>query len=266
MGKLQYFVIADIHGEFRNLMVLMRKMRKAGFCLKKNPHQRLVQLGDRCDRGDDTFRVNSFFKRIQERFPNQVVVLNGNHEDMMVNAVDGDSWLFIRNGGNETIRSYNKGSGLLYYLPLFMAKVKSTGHYDWLKSLPYYYETDDYFFSHAPIPIPSLRAKHIRDLGLDFRYDKQTLTWSYEKMAESAWVDPDPTGEGKINVHGHIHGLYVTGKGKDAKLKSPGVRRYGGTYLADTGSGCCQGEPNVLSCLILPDSRVINSNGGDYKV
>ena len=259
-SKLQYWVIADIHGEFGNLMKLMRKMRKSGFCLKKNPHQRLIQLGDRCDRGTETYRVNHFFKRIEERFPNQVVCLRGNHEDMVLECAAGNKFLILSNGIMNTVTSYASVTKL-YGKNNFGRSLAKTGHLKWLKNQPYFYETDDYFFCHAPIPKLHRRKGIIAQS--DFRRCVETLTWSFSSMPESSWIDGDPTEEGKISVHGHIHGLQINDFTGEPWSQ---VRKYGNAIIADTGSGCVRGLESNLACVVLPDMKVIDTLYGQTEI
>lgn len=261
--KPKYWIIPDIHGELGNLLRLMRLIRKNGFSFKKG--HRLIQLGDRNDRGPDSYRVNNFFYKLSKRYPEQVICLLGNHDQMLLDAAMPTPYrndLMYYNGGNATLKSYQRptkhyGKNMLYYM------LRDTGHWDWLRNQPYYYETEDYFFSHAPIPKEAFRSLKPGD---DFRLDKHTLTWSYVEYDTEVWVDPDCTTEGKITVHGHIHGLKseriyhdADGNRLNSGIYSPGVRQHGNAILLDTGSGCC--EDSTLTCLLLPDMVTFDSKG-----
>jgi Calcineurin-like phosphoesterase len=266
----KYWVIGDIHGMYDTLLKLLEVMKQNGFDLS-DPKQVLVQLGDRNDRGPDSYEVNEFFKTQQIMYPGQVICLMGNHDRFMITAADGHSDLMYFNGGDRTARSYVKGAGL----PIignprnqFSQAFKKTGHYDWIKSCPLYYETNDYFFSHAPIPLEQYRQI---PAGYDFRLDEHTLTWSFGNgRREELWIDPNPVpvalegnfypGSGKIACYGHIHGMYKL-KGH---LVVPGVRMYGNAILLDTGCGCH--EDAYLTCVRLPDMKVMNSKGEVYDL
>ena len=153
---MKTFAIGDIHGRYDHLVRLLRRVKKAGG-LNFKAGDVLVQLGDRCDRGKDTFRVNNLFFKLQKRYPDQVICLKGNHEDMMLGAATftGDKDLFLMNGGGSTVKSYQKRTknyrGVDKCGNLYFDLIK-TGHLDWLMRQPLFYETDKYFFSHAPIP------------------------------------------------------------------------------------------------------------------
>jgi len=258
-----YWIIADIHGEGEKFKRLLLEMSKSGFDLN-DPSNVLVQLGDRNDRGPDSYEVNEWFKVHQVMYPGQVIVLRGNHDQMMVDAAEGRSDLMYYNGGMATARSYAKGLSLDSSVSadrLFPQAMRTSGHLDWLKHLPLYHETEEYFFCHAPIPKEVYRSI---PPGADFRTDAHTLIWSYESGPEEMWVDPNPVpiaedgnfyGKGKIAVYGHIHGMYSI----RGKIVVPGARRYGNAILLDTGSGCH--KDGYLSCLRLPDFLVMNSKG-----
>lgn len=263
------WVIADLHGEFDKFEKLLEHMKGNGFDLA-DPEQKLVQLGDRNDRGPDTYKINEWFRTHQMMFPDQVIVLLGNHDKMMIDAAEGRSDLMYYNGGSYTARSYAHIVNAQPYgrIPdrLFPQALRMSGHLDWLKSLPLYYETPEYFFCHAPIPYEKYRSSPI---GLDFRQDEHTLTWSYVDGPTHAWVDPNLIpieengnfeGKYKLCFYGHIHGMYNNGK----ELVVPGIRRHGNAILLDTGCGCHRN--GYASALRLPDLQVVTSNGEFYNM
>lgn len=263
-----YWVIADIHGEYGLLLSLLRNMEKNGFDFAKGDI--IVQLGDRNDRGPDTYKVNEWFKTHSLMYPGQVICLMGNHDRMLLDAALGKSDLMYWNGGNATERSYSKETKI-YGKNGFGNSVVKAGHWDWLKNLPLYHETDKYFFCHAPIP--NKFYEPARDLR-DFRQDEHILTWSFVSgFPTSDWVDSKLIpiendgnfyGEHKICVYGHIHDMYAHYVEGVKKYVVPGVRKYGNSILLDTGAGCS--EEGYLSCVRLPDLLVVNSKGETYQL
>lgn len=262
------WVIADLHGEKDLLDKTIENMRKNGFDLA-DPEQTLVQLGDRNDRGPDSYGINEWFKTQQIMFPGQVIVLLGNHDRMMLDAAEGKSDLMYYNGGTATARSYAHGAGIQITgnpTRIFPTAVRKSGHYDWLKNLPLYHETPEYFFSHAPIPKEEFRTIQV---GLDFRQDEHTLTWSYVDERTHRWVDPnlipieeDGNFQGKYKtcVYGHIHGIQYRKFG----VEIPGPRVYGNAILMDNGCGCH--PEGYASALRLPDRLVVTSNDEAYNL
>jgi len=266
MMNPRYFVLGDIHGRYDLLLKLYRLMLRNGFSFKRGDI--LVQLGDRCDRGDDTFRVNIFFYKLEKRYPGQVICLMGNHEAMMLDAMLKDDIMgFMYNGGKATMKSYkcysNNPAVLLY-------KMQDCGHLKWHDAQPHFYETDKYLFTHAPIPQLDMRLD--KD---DFRNNKSDCYWSYGGENLEWWVDPEPV-EGKISVHGHIHGIHserlaVADEKGNMKIVDkvfiPGIRQIGNSFMIDTGAGCH--KDGYLTCLELPSMTAYTSRGevliGEYE-
>lgn len=274
MTTQRYFCIGDIHGDFLKLCRLMDILeREAGFDPTKD---KLVSLGDKNDRGPKTFEVFDFFKIMMATYPGSVILILGNHEQMMMAAamvhLVGDpkylaeSFWYPNNGGPTTLQSYEETTGLraapytqIYSPynrtggagPMFMNMLEQTGHWDMLKNQhELLHETNDYIFCHAP------QKKYV---SKDWRTNRANLLWTHGPHNEK-WVE-DNLGPGKIAVHGHIHGLSYKGQGQYNVKK---VRRHGNTFLVDTGCGCAPIAP--LSCLVLPDLTVYNSNGETYSL
>src|SRR5687768_12008634 len=95
--------IGDIHGRLDRLNRLLGTLP---------PDRKLVFLGDYIDRGPDSRGVIDRLLRLSRL--RDCVLLCGNHEDMLLNALDGayegadSDWL--RNGGDATQRSYRVSS------------------------------------------------------------------------------------------------------------------------------------------------------------
>lgn len=270
----KYWVIADIHGEMEKFNALLENMRTNGFDLE-DKNQVLVQLGDRNDRGPDSYAVNEWFRTKQLQYSGQVIVLLGNHDRMMIDAAEGRSDLMYYNGGYATASSYmhcvnsTTHHGNSYKARFFPSAMRASGHLDWLKSLPKFHETEEYFFSHAPIPKEEFRTLPV---GVDFRQDEHTLTWSFVDERTERWVDPNLVpvaeegvfyeGKGKTCVYGHIHGIRRSRNGEDVQV--PGPRVHGNAVLLDTGCGC---HPHgYVSALLLPQRRVFTSRGNMFDL
>jgi serine/threonine protein phosphatase 1 len=92
---------------------------------------RVVFLGDYVDRGPDSCGVIERLMELQRRWP--VVCLKGNHEEMMLQAVNqpegGRLSRWLEYGGDQTVASY----GLI---PEEMAERAPREHLRWLASLP----------------------------------------------------------------------------------------------------------------------------------
>src|SRR4051812_16021148 len=102
--------IGDIHGcatALRALLEIIRPERDAT----------LITLGDCVDRGTDSRQVIEVLLSLREQC--RLVPLLGNHEEMMLNYLDGkpqpDNWLEV--GGAATIESYRGADGTLFPPP-----------------------------------------------------------------------------------------------------------------------------------------------------
>lgn len=229
MGKL--FCIADIHGRRDLLDKLMLDLTASGKL--DLTVDKLVFTGDLIDRGDDSCGVIEKVKSLTETYPDNVVVLLGNHEAMALmyyagNKRWGDADLWFSNGGRETVESYSK---------LGLSDM-SNDHLVWLSKLPMKYETQGFFFSHAPVPRESYR--NIVNRGLDFTPDE--LLWTYHSDEKGVARDH---GNGIIGVSGHIHQL---------KKGVMAPRFYDNHYYLDTGCGC---SPKAPLCAVDLDTKEV---------
>lgn len=211
------WAIPDIHGRSDLLNLLLLKLgAEHGLDLT---HDELVFLGDMIDRGLDSKDVIERVRRLEADFPEKVTVLAGNHEYLAIKAQPGcgsydDIWLWQVNGGGETIASFNGP------MPDEITK--------WLIGLPLFYETDEFFFSHAPVPIEEQRRAV--NQGKPFTF--QELTWTYHEPEDQYARRFD----GKIGVCGHIHALR-------RGIMEP--RLYPHYIFADAGAGCSSKAPLV---------------------
>jgi serine/threonine protein phosphatase 1 len=137
-------VVPDLHG---CITVLERLLLKIGFVdadgLVTDSDVTLVQLGDLVDRGPESKKCVERMMDLQAAAPARVIVLKGNHEDMVLRA-EGDFkisrlWL-MECGGGQTLRAYAGCEGLIRF---------GGAHYAWFKGLPHYWEYQGVLFCHA---------------------------------------------------------------------------------------------------------------------
>jgi serine/threonine protein phosphatase 1 len=140
----------------------------------------LIVLGDCVDRGPDSRGVLEQLLALRDRC--RLVCLLGNHEEMMLNYLDGipqpDDWLEC--GGAQTLDSYGD------------AKPKtervSPEHVDFVRTWGDCFETDSHFFVHANYEAERpLSTQHW-----------QTLRWQSLKTSV-----PEPHQSGKTAIVGH---------------------------------------------------------------
>lgn len=181
---------SDIHGEIHKLYNVL-------YDANYNPkNDQLILLGDYIDRGPYSKETIEFVIDLVE---GGAIALKGNHEDMFINAlqnhsindildsyynhkhlslslfeIEGDDLLlWLRNGGGDTIDSFNGDGSLMKKHALWM-----------IEKLKLYHETHNYIFVHAGLE---------PDTPLEWQ-EEETMLWSRST---------DPINLGKTVIHGH---------------------------------------------------------------
>lgn len=144
--------VGDLHARLDLLTRLLGELRPT-----LPADTRLVFLGDYIDRGPDAAQVVQRLINLERESPETVFLL-GNHERMLLDALEGRRVpIFLYNGGQETLASYGLGPEEIDLLP--------QAHLDFFRRLRLTYETDDYIFVHAGLrPGVSTAAQQERDL------------------------------------------------------------------------------------------------------
>src|SRR5699024_5639342 len=133
--------ISDIHGELELFDSLLEKLNYDA------DEDQLILLGDYVDRGRDSKGV---LNRVSELKRNGAIVLRGNHDEMMLNAVNGvpealERW--ERNGALITLQSHDSSIENV----TLSAGTEFEKHISLIREMDYYYETKDYIFVHAGV-------------------------------------------------------------------------------------------------------------------
>ncbi|MDO3410265.1 metallophosphoesterase [Saccharibacillus sp. CPCC 101409] len=145
--------ISDIHGE---LDLLDRLLEKTGY---DPAADRLILLGDYIDRGANSMQT---LERVIELHAGGAAALMGNHEDLMLRALDGggeEDWSrwVVRNGGFATLQSYGFSESELRVMPgpdFRRPELNSPvleRHLKFVRGLDLYYETPDVIYVHAGV-------------------------------------------------------------------------------------------------------------------
>lgn len=180
--------IGDIHGRFDLLTDMIEK--QINFDPKSD---KIIFLGDVIDRGPSSREVVNYLQQLKKTYPNNIVLLMGNHEDMALayiaqkeNATVEERMYACQwklNGGDATLRSFEGIGNCRKVLVPF------------INSLDLYHREDDFIFIHAGLPE---KLKHIK------KVDRQDAIW-----------DRDLKYRGNLNlVVGHNIVARVTKVGK----------------------------------------------------
>lgn len=133
------YVIPDLHGRYDMLMRAIAAIKRHA-----NGKYNLVVLGDMVDRGPHSRQIIEYLMKYPE-----IVVLKGNHEQMMLDAyrdrVNIPQWTM--NGGTTTLLSYGQNYGdradPQTYIPW--------EHYMWLTARPMLHKDNYRLYVHAMV-------------------------------------------------------------------------------------------------------------------
>lgn len=212
------YAIGDIHG-CRDKLTRLHGLIAADFAARPTGSGVLVHLGDYIDQGPDSAGVVALLAAGAPVPGIGVVNLLGDHERMLIDALDGDraaatDWLWA--GGREALPSW----GLDPDLPREeWSAALPAGQVAWMRSLPLSHREGDYLFVHAGIrpDIP---------LGEQTRDDLTTLRQPFLGSEKDFGV---------VVVHGHS--------------SNPSVPIAANRIGLDTGAGI----GGKLTCAVLED-------------
>lgn len=180
---MRYYAIADLHGRFDLLKEAHRRIKE----YNEGKDCKIITLGDYIDRGPQSRQIIEY---LIENQSDNFISLKGNHEDILVQSITHNmkpDW-WVSNGGDTTLQSYGWG-GEPYSEYAYEVVPKS--HIDWMKNLPYFYETEHHLFVHAGIPDSGMK------LPPKNAHKYEDFIWMlYDKRTAGGW-------RGKHVVHGH---------------------------------------------------------------
>lgn len=228
---MKTFVVGDIHGRRAQLNALLDVL----------PHDKdsdtLVFLGDLIDRGSDAPGVVADVLELQRASPERVIVIRGNHEQMMLDFLDDDSrlWLAHVAGGDQTFQQYTETTLKLETEEDFddvrrkLVESVPAEHIEFFRQMPLYHEDDYALYVHAGLD----HGKHPRDT------EQRHLLWARDEDFFKHY-------RGKPCVFGHTPTTFL-----------PLLGRLGrhGIYISHSVIGIDTGYNynSPLTCLSLPD-------------
>ncbi len=213
-----FYLIGDIHGCMDNLENLYGKIRH-----EIADNDTLIFLGDYIDRGPMSYEIIEFLIALYGKY--NTVFLKGNHEDMFLKYMSGESEAqnYFENGGIPTLRSYRKNTG-------------SSGipfnHQSFYSNLLLYYEAEDFIAVHAGLN-PKINSMEEQE-----EYD---MLWIREKFFLSGrkWE--------KTIIFGHTPTSVLHGNNGDVYFNEK-------ANIAGIDTGACYG--GKLTCLRWPDRTI----------
>jgi len=211
------YVIGDIHGR---PALLDQLMKNVPWDVEQD---KIVFLGDMIDRGPDARGIVERVMKLAQVNPN-VVVLRGNHEQMMIDCLDfGDlQWLIPENGGLATLEAY--GFNLAELRDVSDIRIPEE-HVEFIRGLPFYHEDEQAIYVHAGL-VP---GEHPSET------DPDVLLWTRDFDFYRGYV-------GKLCFFGHTPTQYLP---RDGRQRRFGIYIQGSCVGLDT-SGDLE---SPLSCL-----------------
>lgn len=187
------YAIGDIHGRldlFERMIAVIRRDHAGRIPVSTQ----IVLLGDLIDRGPDSANLVRWSQTLTEQ-SDRFVVLKGNHEAMMADALNGDFAaleLWWEHGARATLASWGVPEAELERGPgvnLLQAARQAVGAdtLAWLAALPLTVQHEEYLFVHAGVR---------PGVGLKNQLEHDLLWIRHEFLASK--VD-----HGAIVVHGH---------------------------------------------------------------
>jgi serine/threonine protein phosphatase 1 len=228
---MKTFVVGDIHGRCAQLNTLLEMLPRTV------ASDTLVFLGDLIDRGPDIPGVVEHVFGLCREDPERVICLRGNHEQMLLDFLDGTSliWIEQATGSDCTFAQYTQtplvlrqGSDFDSARDLLSRKLPRE-QVDFFRDLPLYHEDDHALYVHAGLE----NGKHPRESS------SEALLWTRDMNFFRSY-------EGKPCVFGHTPTAFLPLRGR--------VGRHG-IYLFKSAIGIDTGynQNSPLSCLSLPD-------------
>jgi serine/threonine protein phosphatase 1 len=228
---MRTFVVGDIHGRCAQLLNLLDM-------LPRDPGtDTLVFLGDLIDRGADGPGCVEAIRNLCLENPERVICLRGNHEQMLMDFLEGDSniWLTPVTGGERTFEQYTgkpvqfDSQQELENLRLLLEESVPAEHLEFMQSTPLYYEDEHAIYVHAGLD----EGKHPRESSA------MSLLWLRDMEFYRNY-------RGKPCVFGHTPTPLLPLRGR--------LGRHG-IYISHSAVGLDTGynHQSPLSCLSLPD-------------
>lgn len=234
---MKTFVIGDVHGRCAQLLKLLEMLPR------DESSDTLVFLGDLIDRGPDAPGCVAYVLELFRGNPEHVTCLRGNHEQMLLDFIEGTSnvWITPVTGGELTFEQY-AGQTLVINSEMDIEEARHTienkiprEHLEFFRERPFYHEDEYALYVHAGLD----HGKHPSETS------PQSLLWSRD-------MDFYKNYRGKPCLFGHTPTPFLPLRGR--------VGRHG-IYIFHSAIGIDTGynHSSPLSCLSLPDFTLYQS-------
>lgn len=197
---MKYFAFSDAHGDYVSLMT---GIQKSGYEMDNKEHQ-LISVGDnfgRAEKGDGSLGIFNYLR--SEKHAKQPICIRGNHESIFLEALKRDYFTYndIMNGEDKTFTSFSK-----YSLQALQSSNISLLPFDWnpvikwIESMPWYFETTNYIFTHGWIPFEDAYPTDLSEISAEEWDDSTWAKTPYDVQRHKFYY---PSGYKKTIVVGH---------------------------------------------------------------
>jgi serine/threonine protein phosphatase 1 len=234
---MKTFVVGDVHGRCAQLQGLLEMIPR------NEDADTLIFLGDLIDRGPDAPGCVDLVRQLRKDNPDRVICLRGNHEQMLLDFIEGSAnlWITPVTGGERTYEQYTRKRLTITKeqdLTEARAEIESSmpsEHLEFLNGLPHFYEDEFAIYVHAGLD----KTKHPKDTA------PEALLWMRDMEFYKNY-------RGKPCIFGHTPTPLL-----------PLLGRLGrhGIYISHSAIGIDTGYnlQSPLSCLSLPDFALYQS-------
>lgn len=211
MGEKRTLIITDLHGCYDECIQLLDKMAF------DEENDTLINLGDTIDRGPKIYETFTFLRDLKERMGDRCILIRGNHEQMMLDAIE--------NGGSDKdLWYYNSGGKTVYSFLHHKHRIQE--FIDWYMDMPFYYETEKFNCVHASMIDPDPARNEVETLiwgrstdytgkivmtgHTPYRIPLYFMGGQYGKIQEDVWTVLPETGMIALDT-GCVFGNRLTG-------------------------------------------------------
>ncbi len=228
---MKTFIVGDIHGRCAQLHGLLDLIER------DDATDSLIFIGDLIDRGADIPGCVELVRKLCSESPGRVICLRGNHEQMLLDFIDGTNqiWIDGSTGSEQTFAQYTgkplrfRNEAEVDAARRLIAESVPQEQLEFLRQLPLYHEDDYALYVHAGL----VEGKHPRDSS------PHELLWTRN-------MDFYKSYHGKPCVFGHTPTAFLPLRGR---LGRHGIYVFHSAIGIDTGYNI----HSPLSCLSLPD-------------
>lgn len=173
--KVRTFYVTDIHGNFN---AFTRLLEHVNFDPMKD---RLIIGGDMINRGPKSADVLHWLKEKARSYPDNIHIIAGNHEEMMIWFMKEISPMWMEFGGEETMRSFRDKYGSEKAWDI------AEEYAAWFESLPLLYEDEHGIYVHAGVDIHQDKERQPRNIlwmnnrELSTLDDHELKNWANDK-------------------------------------------------------------------------------------